>query len=222
MKKIFMACALFLSLCCLGGCSKDNEPGSSKVKGKIEIDGKKVDLKYGYKFESNDFEDDDSGTEYAFYNIDMLKYADENGDIIEMPNTEWTGLAIMCIGHESTSISPVAIEVAYKIHPYKETGTSYEADVENTFNAYGSFSVKNGNVKCSAKSLPMEKYAAAGGGYQGVSEVTFSIDGKPLDVTGMYGDDDYSSRGIVITEVTDPKQIKALKSFMPSHHRKAK
>lgn len=214
-----MTCALILSLCCLGGCSNDNEPSSSKVKGKIEIDGKKVNLKYGYKFEYEDSaDDDDFQTSYLFYDIDMLKYIDENGDITKMPDTDWSCLGIICIGYESTSIYPIVIDIALNSY----TGTMfYGTHVEDTFNDYGSFSVKNGNVKCSAKSLPIDKWDADGVD-QGVSNVSFSIEGKPQDLTGLVGEDDYSSRGVVITEITDPKQIKALKSFMPSHHRTAK
>ncbi len=118
MKKVFMACALILSLCFIGGCSKDDDEagsGSSKVKGNVEIDGKKFDVKYGYKIS------DESGATYSFYDKDLMKYAGQ-----ENPNVEFSAIIFFSYENEPDIIEMVGI--AYKTNPYNDKGYGYDDD----------------------------------------------------------------------------------------------
>ncbi len=199
-----MACALILSLCFIGGCSKDDDEagsGSSKVKGNVEIDGKKFDVKYGYKIS------DESGATYSFYDKDLMKYAGQ-----ENPNVEFSAIIFFSYENEPDIIEMVGI--AYKTNPYNDKGYGYETEYDEVdFYDYGSFSESKGKVKCSAKKLPMEGFEYGSENYTGRFYANFSIEGSVKDFSGMY--EEYSSRGIEIQEVTDPKEVAFLKRLMP-------
>lgn len=203
LKKLF-ACICVLALCVLGGCSKDDEPGSGgSVKGSVKVDGKKFDLKSGYKIVS-----EDDYIQYIFYDRDILKYMGSE----DVPNIEISCLVLLCEGYSTSDLVYVAI--GYKQNPSTNSGWGYEGGVEDTFEEYGSFSVKNGNVKCSAKSLPLYGYMLEDeDDYLGQYDATFSVEGKPTDMSDFI--DEYSTRGIEIKEVTDPKEVAFLKQFMP-------
>lgn len=208
-----MTCALILSLCFLGGCSKDDDGpesgsvGNGSVKGSVKVDGKKFDLKSGYKIIV-----DDDEIEYVFYDQDILKYAGAEGT----PNIEISCLALVCEGYSTSDLLYVGI--GYKQNPSNNTGWGYEGGVQGSFEKYGSFSVNKGNVKCSAESLPLRGYILEDDeSYLGMYNATFSVDGNPVDMSDFI--DEYSTRGIQIVEVTDPNQIAFLKKFMPKRYK---
>lgn len=200
MKKIILACMVILSLCVTGGCSKDDGPSSgSKVKGNFKVDGKQVDLKYGYVF----YDGDD--TEYSFFDRDMLKYIDED---IEDLDIEYSSLWINYYNRKS-KVDYVTLE--YKINHYRETGYYYDNDDDDVWD-YVSFSVKNGEVKCSSKSIPVTKYDYEYDKNRGEYDASFSVEGKTMDVTDLE-EEYYDTRAVALTEVSDPKQITFLKSL---------
>ncbi|MDE6697340.1 MAG: hypothetical protein K2K25_10720 [Muribaculaceae bacterium] len=205
MKKVFMACALILSLCYLGGCSKDDEAGSgsSKVKGSVEIEGNKFDVKYGYKI----YDDEDYTTEYAFYDKDMLKYVGE-----ETPNVEFS--AIVFFSEENSVDIIEAVGIAYKTNYYNETGLGYETEYDEVdFYDYGNFSDSKGKVKCSAKKLPMYGFDWKNENDRGQFYANFSIEGSVKNLSDLF--EDNTTRGIEVKEVTNPKEVAFLKQLMP-------
>lgn len=201
-----MACALILSLCFIGGCSKDDDEagsGSSKVKGNVEIEGHKFEVKYGYKI----YDEEEYGVEYAFYDKDMLKYAGQ-----ENPNLEFS--AIVFFSEEYNLDAIEAIGIAYKTNLYNETGLGYETEYDEVdFYDYGNFSESKGKVKCSAKKLPMYGFEYDSDNERGLFYANFSIEGSVMNLSDFY--EDYSTRGIEIQEVTDPKEVAFLKQHMP-------
>ncbi len=203
MKKVFMACALILSLCFMGGCSKDDGPSSgAKVKGNFKVDGKKVDLKYGYVYYG------DTYTEYNFFDRDMLKYS--NYEIEEMD----FDYSCLWISYDNRISQVDEISLEYKINDYKETGTYYDNDDDDIYK-YLSFSDNNGKVKFSSKSIPLKKYNydyKKLGEYQG----SFSVDGKTKDIYDNE-EDFFDTRGIIVTEISTPKEISFIKSLRHKH-----
>lgn len=208
MKKLLLACTLTLSLCVLGGCNKDDEPGSGKsnVSGNVKIDGKTINLKYGYYL---------GDEEYYFYDRDILKL-----DMDELMKVELSGLAIEC-EYDSPN-TPEFVSVAYKVNDYKETGIEYYCEVEDLDGDYISFSNINGKVNCSAKSLPMEGYNLDDEKFLGDFNASISVKGSVNDISDWYDTDDYSTRGIEMKTVTNPKEIALIKSFMPRRSRTVK
>lgn len=197
MKNIFLACALILSLCFFGGCSKDDGPsGGAKVNGNFKVDGKKVDLKYGYVFYDGDY------TEYSFFDKDMLAYmADEVEDF------EYSSLWVSYDNNESY-VDEIGLE--YKVNYYRDSGIYYDYDDLDAYN-YVSFSEKNGKVKCSSKNIPVTKYDLDFN-KKGTYDASFSVEGKTLDVSDL-DDEDYSTRGVEMTKITDPIQVDFFKSL---------
>lgn len=200
MKKIFLACTLILSLCLIGGCSKDDGPSSgSKVKGNFKVDGKNVDLKYGYVYYG------DTYNEYYFYEQDMLKYEDEDIDNLDME------ISCLCIDYDNKKSRVDYVGFEYKINYYRETGIYYDNEDDDVYE-YVSFSAKNGNLKCSSKSISMTKYDYDYNKKRGDYDASFSVNGKVMDVTD-FDEEYYDTRCLAMTEISDPKQIAFFRSL---------
>lgn len=191
----------------LVGCSKDDDgpSGSSNTEGNAKVDGKTLNLKYGYAYYGDSF------TEYYFYDKDVMKYIDQD---IEELDIELSSLWIDYYPSRS-EIKGLALE--YKINEYKETGTYYEYEANEDIEDYVSFSEKNSYVKCSSKSIPLEGYSY-NDRYLGSFDASFSVEGKVLDVSD-YVVDDYSTRAIEVQEVSDAKQLLFLRSLKRAHHK---
>lgn len=195
-----MACALILSLCFIGGCSKDDGPSSgAKIKGNFKVDGKKVDLKYGYVYYDDDY------TEYSFFDIDMLKYSD-----LETKDMDFE-FSCLWVSYDNSISHVDEISIEYKINYSKQTGTYYDFDDASRLPDV-SLSNTNGKIKCSSKSIPLTKYNFHYNNDFGEYDASFSVEGKAMDMT----DFDYNnseSRSVIITEVSEPKEIAFLKSL---------
>lgn len=211
MNKLFLSCAFLLSLCLLGGCGKDNdeEPeggnGTSEVEGSYVVDGKIVNLKYAYKMKA------DSGTIFLFYDRNVLNYAGSYGE----PNIQYSCLEIFCDRYNEVNL----VGIVHETNPYKGTGITYVSDFgSNDFEDYGTFVINKDKVKCSASSLPMIGYEDDGEIYIGKFNASFSVEGSPLDITGLIEDDDYSTRSIETIQVSDGNHIGIPKSLIPNYH----
>lgn len=202
-----MACALILSLCILGGCSKDDDgpgSGSSKASGNVKVNGKSFDTKFGYKCE------EDGEWEYMFFDKDIIKYVGST----ETPNIEYSCIDFVCEDNEL-----IFVAIGININPRNETGTEYyfEPYEDGDFYDYGSFSLKKGTIKSSAKSLPMTSYDIYSEEYLGTANANFSVEGSPKDVSDLYSGEFYDTRSLDIDVITDPAQIAFLKKLSPKH-----
>lgn len=208
MKKFLLVCTVILSLCFIGGCSKDDdEPGSgsSKASGNVKVNGKSFDIKCGYKIKEYARE-----WQYMFYDRDILKYVGNT----ETPNIEYSCIVFDCEDDELAFIG-----IGINVNPNKETGTEYSFDTydDGDFYDYGSFSLKNGTLKTSAKSLPVEGFDINTEKHLGTYNVTFSVEGTPKDVTDIFDYDNENTRGIDVELITDPNQIAFLRKCSPKH-----
>lgn len=202
MKNFLMACAFIISLCVFGGCNKDDGPSSgAKVSGNFKVDGKKVDLKYGYVYYDGDY------TEYSFFDKDMLSYMKD-----EVEDFEYSSL---WVSYDNTESYVDEIGIEYKINYYRESGYYYDYEDYDAYD-YVSFNEKNGKVKCSSKSIPVYKYDFD---YKkkGSYDASFSVEGKTMDVSDL-DDDDYYTRSIEMKEISDPAQVAFFKSLKSRKH----
>lgn len=203
MKNLIFSCAFILCLSVFGGCSKDDGPSAgAKVDGSVKVDGKKINLKYGYVAYASDYD------EYFFYDIDVMKYADVDFDELDV---EYSGLYVS-YDNDISNVDEISID--YKINNYEETGSFYTYDGYDAYK-YISFSNKSGKVKCSSKSISVDGYSF-NGTYIDSFDASFSVDGKVKDVTDIRDVGDYT-RGIEVVEVTDPKQASFLRSLGKKH-----
>lgn len=199
MTKHFLPFAILLTLCCLGGCSKDDDSSDvgSDVQGYFRVDGIEGQVKYGYVYY------DDSGiAEYGFYDKNVLDYI---GMDFEELDVEFSSISFYY--HPVYQIEDLYF--GYKVNYAKESGKVYES--EGTPDDYLEFSTNNGNVKCSSTSIPMTGYDIRDDRELGTFNASFSINGQPLDVSDLV--DDYDTRGIEVTQVNDSKEIAFLRSL---------
>lgn len=201
MKKLLLACAIILSLCILGGCSKDDDGPSSggKVKGIVKVDGKSFDVKYGYRI------DDGDEIEYWFSDKEVLKYLQND---VEGVDVEFSSLLI---NYSVRTANVDDVVIGYKINNYRETGTYYESARNNNLEKYISFSDNKGTVKCSSEAFLMIGYTYGNDDDLGSFEASFSFEGKTTNISlsDAYPD----TRSISVTEISEPKQIAFLKSL---------
>lgn len=193
MKKILLACMCILSLCVLGGCSKDDDPSSGgKVTGNVKVDENSFEVKYGY------YNYDDEVGVYFFFDKDVLKYLDEDGNIQD--GTEYSQLTVV-YDKLISKVTDVTVYYKYSTYGEEERGYVYDYPQKDAFE-YVSFSEKNGSVNISSKGIELEPY-----GYKpyGSCVASFSVEGKPTDLGGY---EDYS-RSVPMTEITD-SQMRAL------------
>lgn len=211
MKNLLSACALILSLCVLGGCSKkDDEPGSgnSQASGTVKIDGNSFDIKFGCKVEAE--EDGTRYTSYTFFDKDITKYIGSSH-----PDIEYSCIDFYCEENEM-----MYMFIGTNVNPSKNTGKQYYFDLYDNIDDYdyydfGKFSLKNGTISASAKSLPLYGYDINTENSIGTSYATFSVEGKPKALTDLINKESENSRGMDITVITDPDQISLLKNFLP-------
>lgn len=189
----------------MGGCSKDDDGPSkgSNVEGSAKVDGKTINLRYGYAYYGSSY------TEYYFYDKDMMKYIDKD---IEDIDVEFSSLWID-YDTRNSEIEGVAIE--YKINAYKGKGTIYEYHQDDADISI-SYSIKNNTVSFSSKSIPLDGYLFDSEDCIGTFKSSFSVEGKVKDISDL-DDDYYSTRSIEIVEVTDAKQISFLRSLVKKH-----
>lgn len=207
MKKIIFTCALILSITVLVGCSKDDDgpSGSPSTKGSAKVDGKSLELKYGYAYYG------DSYTEYFFYDKDVMEYIDKDIEELDIE------LSALWLDYYPSRSEIKALALEYKINDYKETGTYYEYEGDKDIEDYVSFSQKNSYVSCSSKSIPLEGYSYSDR-HIGSFDASFSVEGKVLDISD-YVVDDYSTRAIEVQEISDPDQLSFLRSLKRDHQK---
>lgn len=194
MKKIIYVCIFILSLGLLAACSKDEPGDSSKVNGNFKVDGKKVNLKYGYVFHES------SWSEYTFFDKDILKYLD-NEDF------EYSRLFVS-YDRNRDMVDEVSID--YKADKSQRKGIYYDNE-ESSLDQYVRFKETDGKIECSSSNISVEGYDG-NRKYLGIFEASFSVKGHTRDMTDF--DHDFSlSESIILTEVTDPAQIAFLKSL---------
>lgn len=201
MKVYFYACVLMLSLSIVVGCNKSDEPAGkdSNVKGNFLVENVKGEVKYGYVY----YEDDGSA-EYSFYDRNVLKYIDQELEDIDV---EFTSIFFY---HDAYYNKIDYVGLTYKVNYYKETGKIYESQEEDTYK-FVDFSASKDKIKCSSISIPVTGYNLSNNRELGTFDASFSVEGKPKDITDIV--DDYDTRGITIIEITDNKEIAFLKAM---------
>ncbi len=205
-----MTFALVASLCAFSSCSKDDdgpdEPKGGKVSGNCKVDGKKFDLKYGYLIEI------DGERDVMFFDKDVSDYlVDPENDA---PNFDLCSVDITFRGSGSKAYATY-VEFGYKVNYWKETGTGYEIFNHSNAGDYISISVNGNKVSCkSTSAIPVFKYDYYTEETEGEAEATFNISGTVTDFNAESRSSEISD-DVVITVVTDPKQIERLKALKP-------
>lgn len=208
MKQFLMIFAVVASLCVLGSCSNDdNGLKGGKVSGNCELDGKKINLKYGYLLLEDDYRT------LVFYDKDVsIYFYTDNEDV---PKEDICYLEIEN-WYNRGKWNIEEVEIGYKINFKKETGTVYDIDDESIINEYMTLSLDGSKVACSAYSLPMAKYDIDSGDDLGEAAATFDLSGNLTEVDLDEDEDTRSfelSNNVIMTVVSDPQQIARLKAL---------
>lgn len=146
----------------------------------------------------------DGSAEYSFYDRNVLKYIDQELEDIDV---EFTSIFFY---HDAYYNKIDYVGLTYKVNYYKETGKIYESQEEDTYK-FVDFSASKDKIKCSSISIPVTGYNLSNNRELGTFDASFSVEGKPKDITDIV--DDYDTRGITIIEITDNKEIAFLKAM---------